>query len=150
MTHVLVINEAVCSGCGRPTAQCECEIACANCGLPKSDCECNVFTPSVVKNEYGYGDDNFDEPEDEDNAMNLTEETPLGTPTLDFSKAPTANKQPAPTVRQQYQLVANDGEETPLGQPTWNFAPADICPDNSEPVGNDDHEQPMSNQTWSF
>ena len=82
------------------------------------------------------------------------EEKPLGMPVMDFSKpAPVAHQRkqrPAPTVRQQYPLVANQGEETPLGQPTWNFAPADDRPDESELVANDNEEQPMSNQTWQF
>ena len=155
-TPILVANERTCWHCGHPIGECICQ---------------------PVQNEYGYGDDDDDDLDDgdeedddedddengdeededlepeEDDAMTLTEERPLGTPTWDFSPpkpAPTANqrKQPAPTVRQQYPLVANQGEETPLGCPTWNFAPAGDCPDDSEQlVANDDAETPMPIRT---
>ena len=83
------------------------------------------------------------------------QEQPLGMPVMDFSKpAPVAHQRkqrPAPAIRQQYPLVANQGEETPLGQPTWNFDPShDDRSDESEIIANDDHEQPMPSRTWSF
>ena len=90
----------------------------------------------------------------QETAMVTNEERLLGSPTWGFTPSgPTANQKqrPAPTVRQQYPIVANDGEETPLGCPTWNFAPShDDRPDESELVANDDHEQPMPSRTWRF